>query len=190
MASTLRAKILDAASRLFYSQGIKATGVDAVVKEAGTTKMSLYKYFPSKDDLVLAYLTEKSEKMKERIFSVMEDSDDSPVARLLTVFDVFDQFLADPDFRGCPFINASAEYAIEDNPMQRISREFYEGLHNELTKLTRQAGCKDAENIARQLALLIAGAIVSEQMQRGSGALVQARKAAEVLIAEAMPKSG
>jgi AcrR family transcriptional regulator len=190
MASNLRAQILDAASRLFYSQGIKATGVDAVVKEAGTTKMSLYKYFPSKDDLVLAYLREKSEKMKERIFSVLEESYDSPVARLLTVFDVFDQFLADPDFRGCPFINASAEYAIEDNPMQRISREFYEGFRNELNKLTRQAGCKDAENIARQLALLIAGAIVSEQMQRGSGALVQARKAAKVLVAEAISKPG
>jgi AcrR family transcriptional regulator len=186
MARNLREEILEAAAQLFYRQGIKATGVDAVVKAAGTTKMSLYKYFPSKNDLVLAYLRGKSAAMQAKLRGELETRAAGPRQRLLAIFDVFGEWLANPDFRGCPFINASAEFAEEDDPVHQATREFYDGFRAELAQWAREAECSNPENLAGQLALLIAGSIVAEQMQRNSGMLLQARDAAEVLIRESL----
>lgn len=182
MSRSLKERILQAASELFYSQGIKATGVDAIVKAAGTTKMSLYKYFPSKDDLVLAHLQKSSEEIRARINSGIDKRTIDPREKLLAVFDVFGEILSITDFRGCPFINASAEFAIEDNPIQQASAEFYDGFRNALADIAHLAMAKNPEELASQLALLIAGAIVTEQMKRDSGAMAAARQAAEVLI--------
>jgi AcrR family transcriptional regulator len=183
MPGNLKERILQAASELFYSQGIKTTGVDAIVKAAGTTKMSLYKYFPSKDDLVLAHLQKSGAEMRARILTGIDNRANDPKGKLLAVFDVFDELLSIAEFRGCPFINASAEFALEDNPVQQASAEFYNGFRNALTEITRQAMAKNPEELSGQLVLLIAGAIVSEQMKRDSGALAAARRAAEILIA-------
>lgn len=183
MTRNLKEHILEAASRLFYSQGIKSTGVDAIVKAAGTTKMSLYKYFPSKDDLVLAHLAKSRESMRQQILQGIETRATDPRQKLLAIFDVFEALLQTEEFRGCPFINASAEFAAENNPVQQASAEFYAEFRHMLTELARQAGIKDAEPLAVQLAILIAGAIVGEQMQRHSNAMRHARDAAETLIA-------
>ena len=183
MSDNLKARILQTASELFYSQGIKATGVDAIVKAAGTTKMSLYKYFPSKDDLVLAHLRKSGAEMRVRIINGIESRAVNPDDKLLAVFDVFGELLSLAEFRGCPFINASAEFAAPDNPVQQASREFYQDFRHALAAIARQAKAKNPEELANQLVLLIAGAIVTEQMQRDSGAMAAARRAAEMLIA-------
>lgn len=182
MASNLKQHILQTASELFYSQGIKATGVDAIVKAAGTTKMSLYKYFPSKDDLVLAHLQKSAETMQRNVLEAVLQTSHLPKQQLLTVFDVFATLLASPQFRGCPFINASAEFAEPANPVQQASAEFYQGFQSWLADLATQAKIKQPEQIAKQLSILIAGAIVSEQIQPQSGAMALARLAAEKLI--------
>lgn len=183
MPGNLKEHILQTASNLFYSQGIKSTGVDAIVKAAGTTKMSLYKYFPSKDDLVLAHLQKNNAEIRARINTGIDNRSIDPKGKLLAVFDVFDELLSIAEFRGCPFINASAEFAIPDNPVQQASAEFYESFRKALTDIARQAMANNPEELASQLALLIAGAIVSEQMKRDSGAMSSARRAAEILIA-------
>lgn len=182
MTRNLQQHILDTASELFYSQGIKATGVDTIVKAAGTTKMSLYKYFPSKDDLVLAHLQKSREAIRERIVSNIDSRATAPKDKLLAVFDVFDELQANPAFRGCPFINASAEFAEEGGPVQQAAAEFSENFMRLLADLARQAGAAQAEELAQQLSILIAGAMVREQMRRHSGAMRSARKAAEILI--------
>lgn len=182
MTRNLQQHILDTASALFYSQGIKATGVDAIVKAAGTTKMSLYKYFPSKDDLVLAHLKKSREAMQTRIREGIAAQAATPKAKLLAIFDVFEQLMGTPEFRGCPFINASAEFATENNPIQRASAEFYAVFRIMLAELAREAGIANAEQLAGQLVLLIAGAVVGEQMQRNSGSMQRARSAAKILI--------
>ena len=164
MARNLREHILQTASELFYRQGIKATGVDTIVKATGIAKMSLYKYFPSKDDLVLAHLRKSGEFLSARILAGIEARGGQPKQKMLSVFEVFEELLASPEFRGCPFINASAEYAEEAGPVQQASVEFYQAFHGILADLARQAGVADAEQLAKQLAMLIAGAIVSEQM--------------------------
>lgn len=182
MARDLREHILQTASELFYQQGIKATGVDSIVKAAGIAKMSLYKYFPSKDDLVLAHLRRKGELLEALIISGIESHNGSPKQKLLAVFEIFEDFLAGPEFRGCPFINAAAEFAEENGPVQKAGAEFYRSFYAILAKQARQAGISQAKPLAQQLAMLIAGAIVSEQMQRRSEAMRTAAAAAEILI--------
>jgi AcrR family transcriptional regulator len=182
MSRNLQEHILQTASELFYSQGIKSTGVDAIVKAAGTTKMSLYKYFPSKDDLVLAHLCQSRAAMLKRIQNGINSRADAPKQKLLAVFDVFEDMLNMPEFRGCPFINAAAEFAVENNPVQQAAADFYNDFRQLLTDLAKQAGISAAETLATLLSILIAGAIVDEQIQRGSNAMGTARAAAAILI--------
>ena len=189
MARNLQDHILQTASGLFYSQGIKATGVDAIVKAAGTTKMSLYKYFPSKDDLVLAHLSKSREAMFSRILDGIAARAAQPKQKLLAVFTVFDELLASPEFRGCPFINAAAEFAETANPVQQAAAEFSVTFRQLLTDLAAQADAKHPEALAQQLAMLISGAIVSEQMQRESGAMRAASAAAEILLANSLKQA-
>lgn len=187
MTRNLQEHILQVASQLFYSCGIKATGVDAIVKAAGTTKMSLYKYFPSKDALVLAHLAKSREALLKRIRKGLAERAQDPRQQLLAVFDIFEDLLSSEEFRGCPFINAAAEFADENNPVQQAADAFYAEFRELLAELARRAGIEAAECLAAQLVILIAGAVVGEQMRRHSDAIRYARRAAKVLITGALP---
>jgi AcrR family transcriptional regulator len=187
MPTHLQEKILSVAAELFYRQGIRATGVDAIVKAANTTKMSLYKYFPSKDDLVLAFLRKRDEDFRQWFVQQVDSKADTPEGKLLAVFDVIGEWMAIPEFRGCAFINAAAEFPLEGNPVHRVSAGFYDSFRRYISDLAKAAGCADPESLALQLSLLVEGAIVSEQMKRHSGAGEYAKQAARVLIEGSIP---
>jgi AcrR family transcriptional regulator len=182
MSLNLQERILQAAAELFYSQGIRATGVDAIVKAANTTKMSLYKYFSSKDDLILAFLRKRDEDFRVWFVAQVNNKADTPETRLLAIFDVIDEWMAIPEFRGCAFINAAAEFPLEGNPVHQVSAEFYDKFRRYMTDLAKEFGSKSPEVLALQLSLLIEGAIVSEQMKRHSGSAIRAKQAAVILI--------
>jgi AcrR family transcriptional regulator len=187
MPTHLQEKILHVAADLFYRQGIRATGVDAIVKAANTTKMSLYKYFPSKDDLVLAFLRKRDGDFRQWFVEQVDSKADTPEGKLLAVFDVIGAWMAIPEFRGCAFINAAAEFPLEGNPVHRVSAEFYDSFRRYISDLAKAAGCADPESLALQLSLLVEGAIVSEQMKRHSGASEYAKRAAKMLIEGSVP---
>ena len=189
MTRNLREHILQTASELFYSQGIKATGIDTIVKASGVAKMSLYKYFPSKDELVLAHLQRSKEIMQTGLLNWLADNDGDPCEKLLAVFEFFSKLMANPNFRGCPFINAAAEFAEQANPVQQATAEFYKSFRGLLADLAKQAGIANADELASQLSMLIAGAIVREQMQKQSGAMRTATTAAEILIEKSLAES-
>ena len=178
----LAEKILQAASELFYSQGVRATGVEAIVKTAGTTKMSLYKYFPSKDDLVIAFLRKRDKDFTAWFVNEVNNKAETPQTKLLAIFDILEEWLAIPEFRGCAFINAAAEFPVEGNPVHQVSAKFYDNFRNYITHLAKECNAKAPEVLALQLSLLIEGAIVSEQMKRHSRAIDYAKQAAVVLI--------
>jgi len=190
MAKTLQEKILVAASELFYSQGIRATGVDAIAKAANTTKMSLYKYFPSKDALVLAFLRKRDEDFRTWFVAQVDAKAAEPKDKLLAVFDVLGEWMDIPEFRGCAFINASAEFPLEGNSVHQVSAEFYDKFRHYIAGLAGWIGVKSPENLALQLSLLVEGAIVSEQMKRRSGAAEQGKLAAMMLIEGSLLKDG
>lgn len=186
MPLNLQERILQAATELFYRQGIRATGVDTIVKMANTTKMSLYKYFPSKDDLILAFLRKRDADFNSWFIEQIDSRANTPNAKLLAIFDVIEEWIAIPEFRGCAFINAAAEFPIEGNPVHQISAEFYDNFRGYMTGLAQACGAKSPDILALQLSLLIEGAIVSEQMKRHSGSASYAKQAAMILINESL----
>ncbi len=161
-ASRTREHILEVASRLFYQQGIRAVGVDAIVAEAGVAKMTLYNHFKSKDDLIVAYL----EREKERWLSFADERRDlrGPVSgkeHILGTFDTLNTMLEDPDFdfRGCPFINICAEIPDPSHPARKIAWEFNEILRQRIQGWARDAGCKNHEIIGSMVLCLLYGAL-------------------------------
>lgn len=175
-------RILLAATVLFARQGIKATGVDSIVKSANTTKMSLYKYFSSKDELILAYLRQRDGEFWAWLIDQGDGTACTSKDQLLAIFDVLREWITAPDFRGCPFINASAEFPDQNHPVHQVSAAFYRKLQNHMTDLSAQSGASSPERLGGQLRTLFEGAIVSEQLQRYSNAAVDAKLAAEILI--------
>ncbi|MCB5207788.1 MULTISPECIES: TetR/AcrR family transcriptional regulator [Methylovorus] len=184
--SPLRAKILSVATDLFQTRGINSTGVDTIVAVAGTTKMTLYKYFHSKEDLILEVLQQGHQDFQSWLQQKFETNTKKPAEKLQKLFDFIEEWVTSPDFRGMAFLKASAEFPNEENPVHRLSAEQSRQFRQYLASLATEAGIQDTEGLALQLSLLIEGAMQAEQMKRGSGAVKYAKKAAKVLIDNAL----
>src|SRR5260370_5151496 len=115
---TMKERILETADRLFYLQGIRAVGVDTIAAEIGISKRTLYNHFPSKDELIAAYLA--------RRFRQTPSSDKPPVEQILGTFDSLDRRFATKEVAGCPFVNAVAELGAEDRAVKKIAIAFKE----------------------------------------------------------------
>jgi len=178
--SSARERLLAAADELFYGEGIHTVGIERVIERAGVAKASLYNAFGSKDELIRAYLTARHAARQERITRKLARYD-TPRERLLGVFDVLGELFAEPTFRGCAFLNASAETrpgsAVEE--VSDMSRAWVRSL---FTELGRAAGAADPEHLAQQLVLLYDGATVSARMDRDPGAAAAAKKVAVALV--------
>jgi AcrR family transcriptional regulator len=180
--STLRDKILATATNLFQTQGINSTGVDNIVAVAGTTKMTLYKYFRSKELLILEVLTQSQQQFQSWLNSKLDSQAQQPAEKIQRLFDCIEEWVSSPDFNGMGFIKAAAEFPSETNPVHQLSAEQSKQFRLYIRSLAAQANIKDADGLALQLSLLFEGAVQAEQMQRGSGAMQYAKKAAKILI--------
>jgi len=181
-----RERILLAAKELFSTQGIRATGVDSIVKSASINKMSLYKHFSSKEALIVAYLQTSDVEFWSWFVEQIERKAQTPKGKLLAIFDVHAGWLASPDFQGCPLIKASVEFPDQSHAVHQVSAAFYRKFRSYMTDLAGQTGARFPERLAGQLCALFQGAIVSEQLQRNSGAGDDAKLAAEILIANSI----
>lgn len=178
----LREKILATATTLFQTQGINSTGVDTIVEVAGTTKMTLYKYFRSKELLILEVLTESHQDFQNWLTDKLNSQTKKPSDKIQRLFDFIEEWVTSPDFVGMGFIKASAEFPNEDNPVHQLSSEQSRQFRQYISSLAREANIQDVEGLALQLSLLFEGAVQAEQMKRGSGAMTYAKKAAKILI--------
>jgi AcrR family transcriptional regulator len=167
-------RILQAADTLFYRKGIRAVGVDAVAAEAGISKRSLYDTFPSKDALVAAYLTQRTQPLPA--------PDRPPVAQVLALFDQLHTRLTDPDFRGCPFVNAVTELAEDCATARAIALAYKDQRLRHITDLLRQAGAAHPDALASHIALLFEGAIATMLVRQDPDVALQARDAAATLL--------
>ena len=186
--SLLKNKILVVANDLFQTRGINSTGVDTIVAVAGTTKMTLYKYFNSKEALILAVLTQGHLDFQNWLSDKMNAGAKKPTEKLQKLFDFIEEWVTSPDFRGMGFIKASAEFPNEENPVHQLSSEQSKQFRQYIATLAMDAGIVDADGLALQLSLIFEGAVQAEQMKRGSGAIKYAKKAAKILIDGALPK--
>lgn len=175
-----RDRVLAAADELFYAEGIHTVGIDRVIERAGVAKASLYAVFRSKEDLVRAYLEARAEARRtlvtERIALHARPRD-----RILAIFELLSELAARPEFRGCAFVNASAEGA-RDGGVDEVSADMRAWLRALLVGLARQLGALDPDELGRQLQLLHDGAIVSAAMDRDPSAPREAAATAGMLI--------
>ncbi|CAJ0856643.1 hypothetical protein R20233_00425 [Ralstonia sp. LMG 32965] len=157
------ASLLEAARQLFYYEGVRAVGVEAVVEKAGVNKMSLYRQFKSKDDLVLAYL-ERSEESFWGYFdaSVAKHPDDAH-AQLLQFFIDVSERASRPGYRGCPFVNVAAEFPDMTHPARQFVQRNKALLLARLRDRAQAAGATDPDALADDLAFLIEGGYTASQ---------------------------
>jgi AcrR family transcriptional regulator len=180
--SVLREKILTTATNLFQTQGINSTGVDNIVAVAGTTKMTLYKYFRTKEALILEVLQTSQQTFENWLNEKLNSNSKKPSDKIQQLFDYIEEWVSSPEFIGVGFIKASAEFPNEENPIHQLSSKQSREFRQLIGKLANEANIKDTDGLALQLSLLFEGAVQAEQMKRGSGAIKYAKIAAKILI--------
>jgi len=182
MASARREQLVDTATRLFYREGFHATGIDRVLSEAGVAKMTLYNHFKSKDELIVAALEHRDARFRAWLKEQIEARAAAPEDRLLALFDVLEEWFAAPDFNGCMFINATAEYPALKDPIHAVAATHKRKLFAYLHGLALSAGLADPFGLAAELALLQEGAVVMAHTAGHRDAAGHARRAAAKLI--------
>jgi AcrR family transcriptional regulator len=172
-----RERILSSAYTLFCRHGIRAVGVDTIIERSGVAKMTVYRHFGSKDDLVLAVLDRREQLWTRKwLEREVRRRAERPVDRLLAIFDVFDEWFHRRDFEGCLFVNALLEIDDRKHPIHIACREQLTRIRDFLIELASEAGVADPDDFARQWHILMKGSIVSA----GEGDLLAARRAQEV----------
>ena len=180
-----RERIVRAARRMFYARGIRAVGVEAIVAEAGVTKMSLYRHFASKDELVAVCLAQRVAGFWawwDAALARAVPKDDAR-AQILAVFEALSARAATPAFRGCPMTNAAIEFPEADHPGRRLSAAHKRELRDRLGVLGSRAGARDPAALADGLVLLLEGSYASSQTFGPDGPARSVVSAAEALLA-------
>src|SRR6266571_1035023 len=162
-----RRRLLAAAGKLFYEEGVHVVGIDRLIEEAGVAKASLYTHFGNKDGLIRAYLQEHLDARRKHVAQLLARYD-SPGKRLLGMFDDAKAALDGTAFRGCTFVNASAE-AGHDECIGPLTEEYRTWLRSLFTDLAKASGARNPKGLGRQLALPTAGPAVAALPERARG---------------------
>ncbi|GAA4633538.1 TetR/AcrR family transcriptional regulator [Actinoallomurus vinaceus] len=180
-----RARLLRAAEAMFYEQGIGNTGIDALTARAGVGKMSLYRHFAGKDELVAETLRQRDERHRAWL---LPDEPGDPRDRLLGVFDRIADAIegSGGTFRGCPFVKAVSELEDAGHPAWPVAREHKARLTSALVRLAAEAGAADAGRLAGDLLVLIDGAAVQGVIRQDAAPVRAARRMAALVIDDAM----
>ena len=179
-----RDALLEAACVLFYRNGIHATSIETILERAGVARQSLYQHFSSKDGLVAAFLELRDERWCGWMNTFVAQASVDPYQRVLAIYDFLADWFSQPDFNGCAFINTAAEYSDTNHPFHILAARHKARVLTAIENLCRKAGLKKPQQLSRQLALLMEGAIVTEQVSPGSGAAGEARRIAELLLSQ------
>ncbi|GHF67798.1 putative transcriptional regulator, TetR family protein [Amycolatopsis bartoniae] len=183
-STTPHERLLAAATELFYREGVHTVGIDRVIARAGVAKATLYSTFGSKDALIAAYLEIRHREMRERVDQAIGRHRSSR-EQLLAVFDLQIELTSDPEYRGCPFANATAEAHA---PSADAAADAYrDWLRETFTALASQTGASNPRTLAQQLHLLWDGAAQSARMDRDQHGAWAARTAAATLLDAALP---
>lgn len=176
-----RERILAAADRLFTAEGIRAVGIDAILRESGCAKATLYVHFHSKDGLIAAYLAARAARLRERLGRDLSAVHD-PRARPVALFDVLGAVLAEREWRGDPLLGAAVERCTDLPDQAEAVAEHRRWLAVLLEALAREAGAPKPETAGRQLLLLHDGVMAEAFYGNGPAAAAEARSVASRLL--------
>src|SRR2546421_2740784 len=183
-----RGRLLSAGTHLFCKDGINATGIDAIINEAGTAKTTLYKLFGSKTNLVHAVLESEGKQWREWFIGAIEAGGGDAEKKLSRIFPALKSWFSEERFYGCPFINAVAEHDKDQKQFRNIAMKHKKVVLAHIEKLATEMGAAEPEVLAHQLALLIDGAIVAAMVSRNPGVADMAGLAACSLFGPAKVK--
>ena len=162
VAVPARQRILDSAYELFSRRGVRATGIDEVIKSASVAKATLYRHFTSKDELVLAFLQQREQLWtKGWVENEARRRGDTPEAQLLAIFDLFHEWFQKEDFEGCSFINILLEMNDRTNPIGKASADHLNNIRSIIHSLAEEAGLRETEQFAHSWHILMKGSIVA-----------------------------
>jgi AcrR family transcriptional regulator len=164
---TPKEKLFQTAARLFYHHGYRATGVDTIASESGIGKMTLYRHFPSKDDLVVAFLQARNEDFWT-YFERSTKGAKTARAKLLAFFEALQGYVTSPACYGCPFINVATEYPQMEYAGHQVALEHKQSVRTRFTQLAREAGARKPAALANALLLLMDGAYMAARMYGAS----------------------
>jgi len=176
-----RERLLRSAQELFYQKGM-ATGVDELSAHAKVAKMSLYAHFGSKDNLATEYVVDAERGFEAWFDHQLAQGPSEPKARLLHAFDVLGAWVDRAEFRGCRFINAALQLNAPSHPAFLAAVAQKTAMRARLEELAHAAGLRKPKVVARELALLMDGALVAAAMERSPAPAVAARSAALKLV--------
>ena len=174
-------RILEAASRLFYEQGIRAVGVDAIVEEADVAKVTLYNNFGSKDELAAAYVRDRRGNW-QRLVEDYAGRVSGPSEKLISIFDALEEWMVGGGFRGSAAINAFSEISEPDHPARVAAQEYKDWTQSYLKELAAQASAGDAEKLAERIWILLEGATIASVMEESELPVREARELASSLL--------
>ncbi len=176
-----RERILETAFRLFYAHGPRGVGVDTVIAESGVAKATLYKHFPRKNDLVLAYLDKVDQAWFAQLRTAARAAGDRPGDQLVGMFDALRSACRRPGYHGCAFINAAAE-SEPGSEVHARTVEHKTVVRAWITDLARRAGAADPDLLARQLSQILDGGLANGVLDGDPAAPLAAQAAARVLV--------
>jgi AcrR family transcriptional regulator len=177
-----RDRLLAASDELFYNEGVHTVGIDRVIEKADVAKGSLYYNFGGgKDELIEVYLFNRHQLWMQTVQAGIDRVDD-PQAKILAVFEVLGDLFSKPDYRGCAFMNATAE-AKEGSPEDLAATKFRAWIHGLFLELATAAGAEDAKELSDQLVILYDGATTTSQMDKTATPASTARRMAALVLA-------
>jgi AcrR family transcriptional regulator len=174
-------RVLAAASRLFYANGVRAVGIEWIVTESGVAKTSLYRHFLTKDELVAAFLEREDGEFWQQWQEVVAEAA-NPRAELMSLLDWIGRRVSRDGYRGCPQINVAAEFADLEHPARKIRKRHKDAMLDRLRDIVGRIGVTRADDTAVQLALLIDGAFTSEGRLSKTNAVRILQSGADALL--------
>ncbi len=180
--SNARKRIVETAEKLFYSEGIRAVGIDRVIAEAGVAKMTLYNHFPSKDDLVVEVLKYREEQFNLYLRQRMLEHQSQGLNSLKAFFAALKDWFQCSDYRGCAFLNALAELADSNPTATDFCSDHKRRFKEQLTEIIIESAGPQAAAVAPAICVLVEGAIVTAVSEGNADAAGIAEQAAEILI--------
>ncbi len=158
-----RDKLFQTAARLFYQHGYRAIGVDTIAAESGIGKMTLYRYYPSKDDLIVAYLRDSNADFWNKFEQITRDAP-SPREKLLAFFKALQDYAGSSACYGCPFLNVATEYPETGHAGHQVALEHKQAVRARFMQLAQETGARQPEALANGLYLLMDGAYMAARM--------------------------
>jgi AcrR family transcriptional regulator len=179
---TVRDRILNTARELFYREGARAVGVDTVVAQSGVAKTSLYRWFPSKDALIVAVLEEEAKDRWAGWDYTAQRADPDPRSQLRAQLAGITRFVSSSKYRGCPFANVITDFPDPAHPSRAVCRAVDEELRRRLYALVSQLDVRDPDELTDQIVLLINGAFATAMSHDKNGPQKYLVQIAETLV--------